>query len=252
MTKRVTAAKPVFVSPCAALGTDYLVYAEDIGSGSGPRPAVVVLDGDYFFDPAVAAVRALVAQGVISPLRVLGIGYGQPFGHAGNRRGRDFTPSAAMEEPGSGGAAAFLHHLTSSLWPELRKRFDLDAERSVLAGHSLSALFVLFAIFQPQPVFRRALAGAPSLWWDNRHLLGRVARLRDQQSALPAEIYIGLGEDETPSMVGDLALFHEQLAARPFAELRITTERFPHRDHYTVLPDLFTGGLRALFARPRS
>lgn len=251
MTKKVTAAKPVFVSRCEALATDYLVYAENTASAGGPLPTVVVLDGDYFFDVAVAAARALAGQGAICPLRIIGIGYGKPFGDAGNRRGRDYTTSAAPEEPDSGGAPAFLEHLNAALWPEMQRRFSIDAHRSVLAGHSLSALFVLFAIFQPQPLFRRAIAGAPSLWWDNRNLLGHLTQLRERQATLPAEIYVGLGENETASMRGDLALFHEQLATRPFADLRVTTERFPDRDHYNVLPDLFAGGLRALFSPPQ-
>lgn len=250
MAMKVTSTEPAFVSRSAALGTDYLVYvAEPASDGASPLPAVVVLDGDYFFDVAVAAARDLETKGVIPPVRVVGIGYGKPFGDAGNRRGRDYTPSAAPEEPASGGAEAFLAHLTTNIWPELLGRFPTDRARSVLGGHSLSALFVLYATFQPEPLFQRAIAGAPSIWWNNRNFLTHLSRLREQQSSLPGELYVGVGADETPSMLGDLVLFDQQLAARPFTDLRITTHRFPDRDHYNVLPDLFNGGLSALFHR---
>jgi uncharacterized protein len=250
MTPKPTSTKPSFISHSPELSTDYSIFvATPDGGGAGPWPAVIVLDGDYFFDAAAAAARELQANGAITPVAVIGVGYGKPFGDPGNRRGRDYTPSAGAEEPSSGGAAAFLGYLTRRLWPELRKRFPLAPDRSVLAGHSLSALFVLYATFQSDPVFHRAIAGAPSIWWNNRSVLEDIARLRDRQASLPAELYIGVGEDETPSMLGDLALFDQQLAARPFADLRITTERFAGRDHYNLVPDLFTAGLRALFGQ---
>jgi predicted alpha/beta superfamily hydrolase len=245
---RPSSTPPAFVSSASALATDYAVFvAAPEGAAAGPWPAVVVLDGDYFFDAAVAATRALRAEGAISPVGIIGIGYRKAFGDPGNRRGRDYTPTAAAEEPTSGGAAAFLAHLGSSLWPELQRRYPIDAERSVLAGHSLSALFVLYALFQPEPLFRRAIAGAPSIWWDNRSLLTHLSHFRDRQASLPAELFIGVGADETPSMLGDLALFDRQLAARPFADLRVTKRTYPDRDHYNLVPDLFTGGLRELF-----
>lgn len=246
---RPTSTPPAFLSPSSALATDYAVFvaAPDNVPAPGRWPAVVVLDGDYFFDAAVAAARTLQADGIIPPVGIIGIGYRKAFGDPGNRRGRDYTPTASAEEPTSGGAAAFLAHLTSTLWPDLRRRYPIDAERSVLAGHSLSALFVLYALFQRQPLFRRAIAGAPSLWWDNRSLLTQLAQFRDQQAVLSADLFIGVGADETPSMLGDLALFDRQLAARPFGELRVTTRTYPDRDHYNLVPDLFTGGLRALF-----
>ncbi len=248
MAMKVTSTKPAFVSRSAALDTDYLVYvAAPPAHDTSPLPALVVLDGDYFFDVAAAAAHDLHARGLIPPIRVVGVGYGKPFGDSGNRRGRDYTPTAAPEEPESGGAPAFLSYLNTNLWPELRERFPTDGERSVLSGHSLSALFVLYATFQQKPLFARAIAGAPSLWWNNRNLLLHLSHVRDRQASLPVELYVGVGDDETPSMLGDLDLFTQQLAARPFTDLRLTTQRFPDRDHYNLLPDLLTGGLRTLF-----
>jgi hypothetical protein len=74
-----------------------------------------------------------------------------------------------------------------------------------------------------------------------------VAKLRDQQANLPVRLFLGVGEDETPSMLGDLTLFERQLAKRPFAGLEVTSRRFPERTHYNVLPDLFRAGLSTLF-----
>jgi predicted alpha/beta superfamily hydrolase len=253
MAPKLTSAKPAFVSRSKSLATDYVIYAAapDGKDAAGPWPAVVVFDGDYFFDPAVAAYHTLRKKGAIPPLLLVGVGYGKPFGDPGNRRGRDYTPTPSSEEPGSGGAREFLAYFSSELWPTLTKRFPIDAEQGVLAGHSLSALFVLYAAFQSQPILRRAIIGAPSIWWDNRSVLAHLSRLRDAQDRLPAELYVGVGVEETPSMLGDLSLFDAQIRARPFADLHITRQCFPDRDHYNLVPDLFTGGLGHLFGGKR-
>jgi predicted alpha/beta superfamily hydrolase len=131
--------------------------------------------------------------------------------------------------------------------PELERRYCVDRPRSALAGHSLSALGVVYAIFQDVPAFCRAIAGAPSLWWDDRSVLKHIAKFRETHAVLPAEIFLGVGEEETPSMLGDLALLEAQLQARPFIGLTARTQRFPGRTHYNLTPELFLTGLRALF-----
>jgi len=254
MTLSITREAPAFFSRSDELDTDYAVYvrAPDPSAEPGPWPALIFLDGDYSFDVAVDVYRALRKSGAIPPAVVVGVGYAKPFNDPGNRRGRDYTPTAAPEEPTSGGAGRFLAHLIGPLWTELARRYPLHEESSVLAGHSLSSLLVLHALFQPRPFSRRVLAGAPSIWWDNRSILGIMKRFRDRQASLPAQLFLGVGTEETVSMLGDLALMETQLAERPFAGLQITSVKFPDRDHYNVTPDLFSAGLRVFFTpRPQ-
>ena len=254
MTLSTTREAPAFLSRSDELDTEYAVYvrAPDASAGPGPWPALIFLDGDYSFDGAVKAYQALREAGAIPPVVVVAVGYGKAFNNPGNRRGRDYTPTAAPEEPTSGGADRFLAHLTGPLWTELARRYPLHQESSVIAGHSLSSLLVLHALFQPRPFFHRVLAGAPSIWWDNRSFLALMKRFRDQQATLPAQLFLGVGTDETTSMLGDLALMEKQLAERPFEGLQITSVKFPDRDHYNVMPDLFSAGLRAFFTSTNS
>lgn len=146
----------------------------------------------------------------------------------------------------SGGAGRFHDYLAGSLWPELSRRYPLRERGRAIAGHSVGSLFVLFALFQEKPFFDLALAGAPSIWWDNRSILGLVSKLRGRRSSLEARLYLGAGEDESPSMTGDLRLLERQLKARPFKGLRVISEVFPGRDHYDVVPFTMTAGLASL------
>ena len=171
----------------------------------------------------------------------------QELGSRANKRLRDYTATAMATEPESGGADQFVTFLTDTLWPELARRFPLRDDARGLAGHSLGALVPLQALFQRRPFFNRALASAPSLWWDNRAPLCHAQQVQRTGVALPAKLFLGVGEDDTPSMTGDLELFEQQLAALPFPELEVIVRRFPQRDHYNVLPDAFGVGLVELF-----
>lgn len=246
MKPRNTQAAPAFTSHSPQTGSDYLIYVDAPRNTPGPWNAVLLMDGDFLFDAGVEAARSLQAEGKIPPTVVIGVGYGAWFGKPGNHRGRDYTPTASPDEASSGGADRFLSYLAETLWPELARRHPLREERRVLGGHSLGSLLVLHALFQPRPFFNAALASAPSLWWDNRSLLGLAAALRDRQDSLDGRLYLAVGEDDTPSMTGDLSLLEKQLGQRPFRGLEVRTERFPGRDHYNVVPHTLRAGLASL------
>lgn len=241
---------PAFRLSAAGAATEYLVYtvAPDPAAEPGPWPAMLFMDGDDQFRFAAAAYTALRAEGGVPPLLLVGVGYGASYTKAGNRRVRDYTPTALSTEPGSGGADAFLAFLTGELWPELARRHRLREDMRGLGGHSLGSLLALHALFQRRPFFNRILASAPSLFWDDRALLCAAGRLQRSGAALPARLFLSAGENETPSMLGDLEMLEAQLAAQPFPQLELTTRRFADRDHYNVLPDAFGTGLQELFA----
>lgn len=239
---QMTRTKPAFVSHSRENGTDYRIYV-DAPAAPGPWAGVLVMDGDFMFDAAAREAKGLQTAGQIPATAVVGVGYGAGFGAPGNFRGRDYTPTAAAEEPSSGGADRFLAYLMGSLWPELSGRYPLRTDRRALAGHSLGSLLVLHALFQPKPFFHLALASAPSIWWDNRSILAHVARLRDRQKTLPGRLFLGVGDEDSPSMTGDLALLEKQLAERPFEGLRVNSAQFLGRDHYSSLADGMRAGL---------
>jgi predicted alpha/beta superfamily hydrolase len=243
----MTQVKPAFVSRSGETGTDYRIYV-DRPASPGPWAGVLLMDGDFMFDAAARESRGLQAAGRIPPTALVGVGYGAGFGTPGNHRGRDYTPTAAPEEPSSGGADRFLAYLVGELWPELARRFPLREGGRAIAGHSLGSLLVLHALFQPRPFFDLALASAPSIWWDQRSILGLISSLRDRQAALEGRLFLGVGAEDSPSMTGDLALLESQLAERPFAGLVVHAERFPGRDHYNSLADGMRAGLADLLA----
>lgn len=236
---------PTFTLRSPETGTTYSLFVAPPGT-PGPWPVVLGMDGDFAFSNRLDLRPALAA----APVLFVGVGYGAGFGSPVNKRGRDYTPVAHDDEPGSGGADAFLKFLTATLWPELDRRYPIDPARRGIAGHSIGSLLALHALFQPRPFFTHFLASAPSIWWAERAILAQVAALRARQTNLPGRLFLSVGEKDSDSMTGDLALLEAQLAARPFDGLEIISHCFPERNHYDVVPDAYAAGLKALFTPP--
>ncbi|MBL9207791.1 MAG: alpha/beta hydrolase [Opitutaceae bacterium] len=237
---------PAFELLSPETGTTYFIFVEAPAT-PGPVQVMIFLDGDDQFRFASGAHRELVAAGQIAPLLLVGVGYGASYRAPGNRRGRDYTPTAMPGETDTGGADAFLRFLTATLWTELKRRYVVDESLRGLGGHSLGSLLALHALFQPAPFFQRFLVSSPSIWFDDRSLLRLAARHRDAQDTLPARVFLSLGEEDSPSMSGDLDLLEEQLRHRPYQFLDMVRARYPGRDHYNVVPLAFREGLKALF-----
>lgn len=242
--------KPAFTLTSRTTGTDYRIFvaAPRRRTGSKRLPALILLDGDDQFAPALAAYRTLRRARRIPPMLLVGVGYGASYTKPGNRRGRDYTPTAHSDEPTSGGADAFLRFLTQELWPEIARRHRARNDLRGIGGYSLGALMVLHALFRQPCFFSHHLAGAPSIWWDERSILRIAARRRKRSATLRARLFLGVGTKDTASMTDDLARFERQLADKPFRGLSTISERFAGRNHYNALPDVFRAGLVALFA----
>lgn len=244
--------KSAFTLHSPETGTEYVIHVgPDTDPTAGPMPAVLFMDGDDQFSAAVDAYRQLRRNDSVPPLALIGVGYGASYAKPANKRGRDYTPTAHSDEPTSGGADVFLTFLRNTLWPELERRYPLHANIRGIAGHSLGSLLVLHALWREPLFFTHYLASAPSIWWDHRSILRIAEQRRAHSAVLPAHLFLCVGEDDSASMTGDLALLERQLAANPFRSLVIDRKLFTGRNHYDVLPDAFRQGLEILFrAKP--
>lgn len=242
--------KSTFILPSPETGTDYHIYVHAPPlSLQGPWPAVYFMDGDDQFKAAIDAYAREQEAETIAPLLLVGVGYGASYSKPANRRGRDYTPTPHSDEPTSGHAREFFRFLRDTLSPELSRRYSIHDHIRGIGGHSLGSLLVLHALFVEEPFFSHYLASAPSIWWDDRSILKLAAKRFAESKTLPGHLFLSVGEEDTASMTGDLALLEKQLEEKPFEQLVITQTRFPALNHFNVLPDAFAAGLRALFPK---
>jgi hypothetical protein len=81
---------------------------------------------------------------------------------------------------------------------------------------------------------------------DDRVLLCQAGRLPQAEVSSLTRLFLGRGENGTPSMIAKLELLEARFAAQPLTQRKVINRRFPKRDHYNVLPDAFVAGVQAL------
>ena len=160
-------------------------------------PVLYVLDGEFFFYQAQAAVQFLsectyIRTHPIPRMLVVGI--------VNVDRNRDFTPTHApvqgeLRYPTSGGAEKFLKFVQSELIPLIDDRYRTQPYR-VLSGWSFGGLFTVHTYLNSPESFSAYLAISPSLWWEQDSVLERVKDVvADEDSDLkPLVVTLGARE----------------------------------------------------------
>jgi predicted alpha/beta superfamily hydrolase len=157
---------------------------ENYDSSRQRYPVLYLLDGEFFFLQASAAVQYLSELGYIRnqplpPMIVVGI--------VNVDRNRDYTPTYApkqkggLEFPTSGKAGRFLEHLKTEVFPYVETHYRTEPYR-VLAGWSLGGLLTVYTFLEHPDYFSAYLGLSPSLWWDGDLYVQRTrSRIKDKR-----------------------------------------------------------------------
>jgi len=139
----------------------------DYKPGSGQKyPVLYLLDGEWNAELFQQA-QAWLKQWEFNPPIIM-VGVVNSYPNNQNQRFRDLTPTTAGRD-GAGGGPKLLAFLKEELVPYINKKYPSNGS-SVLWGHSLGGLFVLYAMFTEPGLFDSYIAADPSLWWDHGFL----------------------------------------------------------------------------------
>jgi len=148
-----------------------------------------------------------------------------------------------------------LAFLVDELRPALARTYRMDDEDHGLMGHSGGGMFTNYALFARPGAFRRYIIGSPSSNAVDRAAFRMEATYAAANQDLKADIFFGAGELEIGQLltaawgiVSAPVLMAETLLLRQYPSLRITTRIFPGKDHFTVLADVLSEGIRAVWA----
>jgi len=259
----------IFVGHCPGLGDD-------------PPKVLYVLDANGFFGGAVDTVRLMQLSAHLPPLLVVGIGYRMAgIEETVDIRTRDLTPThddayAEIFPTRSlmGGAPQFLSFIRDELQPWVSANYRVDAEGSMLFGHSLGGLFATYVLLTRPDTFGRFGIGSPSLWWHRRVSFDLEAAYADEHDDLPAKVFFSIGEHEDHAgrqlesirlsdeeraitarwiidMVTDMERMVAQLQSRNYPRLEIASAVYADEFHITVPLLNLNRSLRYLFDAPR-
>lgn len=207
-------------------------------------PVLYVLDGDVAFGMAASIARYLQIGDNIPELIVVGIGYGAIDKSAGEKRRRDYRPTA------TGGAENFLLFLKDELIPFIDSNYRTIPEDRTITGYSIGGLFALYCLFTQPDIFNSYIVGSPKLSWDNYSIFDYEESSVDKLKGKSLNLFISVGSEESEEKffepVDQLVI---QLQERNYSGINLKTKVFQGSTHLMGPPESLTHGLLAVFGK---
>ena len=203
-----------------------LIYLpEGYKESTATYPVVYLMDAETHWFHTGSSLAFLSLLGKIPKAIVVGI--------VNTDRARDMTPHPAVPDkdfPGGGGSVKFLSFINEELKPYIVSHYRADPF-TVLAGTSLSGLFVINSFISQPDAFNAYIAASPSMWWDKR----AVAYQAEQMLKTPIHnnrfIFFSLCDGDSPELQASTQYFMNALKARTADSLHWQYLYIPGEDH---------------------
>ena len=229
--------------------------------GLKPIP-VYVNDGGYAFGMFSNIARYL-QWGGLSPIMVIGIAYEDQMAAGELYRMHDLTPpdqnftsrwDETLGPESVGGAPDFREFLIGTLKPLIENKYNVDASKSILFGHSFGGLFALNTMLKSPNSFNGILALSPSIWFKQHQLLKALRNGLDNDFRFTGRlaVYVGGKEEviagEKAKMTSNVeklkAIVLEHSSSFGGYDIKI----LPDRTHHNILGQGITEGLEFLLS----
>lgn len=225
-----------------------LIHFPDNYDARKKYDVLFMLDGLSAFPSAIDCLGILhgdCANGYNEPL-LIGISDGTMIGKPGNKRDRDFAPTAfktGWGATGGGGAPKFLAFIEQEVIPFVGKNYPVTANRT-LYGYSYGGLFASYALLTKPTLFNTVLIGSPSIWADDAVMLRTVEpNYARTHPDLPVNVWLSVGEKDE-NLLDDDKRFGEVLKSRNYPSLRLQTRILPGLNHLTAIHPTMLQALR--------
>lgn len=198
-----------------------------------------VLDGGNWNTGPVSQIQSFVeGQGDMPPTIILSV--------MGINRNKELTPTHLENWKGSGDAPNFLAYIKNELVPYINKNYPSN-NVNTLWGHSLSGLFVVYAMLNEPATFKSYIAVDPSIWWDNCHIANVIRAKLPSLHADNITLFVG-GRDSAAikdMKIDTLDALLKQLSPKG---LKWKIVSYPDESHSTVRLKTTYDGLRFTYS----
>jgi predicted alpha/beta superfamily hydrolase len=224
----------------SAQGREYRIMVS-LPEGDVPSagyPVIYLLDGNAYF-PAFHAAKRAQARLRGSVLVAIGYPSNTPLDFV--RRAFDMSPPAPKERntPPQGGQDLFLDFIETRLMPRVSEQFKINQDQRSLVGHSFGGMLGVYALFTRPALFQHVVAVSPSLWWQDKYLLGHEREftrraLAGQLDLTQNSLTILIGERDSVQMIQDASALQLRLQGLSQFGLRTGFLVEPGEDHASV------------------
>jgi predicted alpha/beta superfamily hydrolase len=214
-----------------------LIYLPEGYKGStAAYPVVYLMDAEthWFHTGSSAAFLSLLGK---MPKSII-------IGVVNTDRARDMTPHPVVPDkdfPSGGGSVKFLAFINEELKPYVVSHYRTDPF-TVLAGTSLSGLFVINSFISQPHAFNAYIAASPSMWWDKRAVAYKAEQMLKTPIYSNRFIFFSLCDGDSPELQASTQYFMKALKTRTADSLHWQYLYIPGEDHNSSpLKSFYTG-----------
>ena len=187
-------------------------------------PLLVLLDGDYLFDPFYGALTYGAYWDDLPEMIIVGISQNK-----NNQRIDDSTYDEADGIPSEKGAK-FFEFIATELLPYLEKKYPVAPFR-LIAGHDITAGFLNFFLYKENPLFNGYISLSPELAPDMENQIAEKLSVIKQ----PISYYQSTAEGDIPDIQESVKVLDENIKQSDNSLLHYKFDNFKGASHYSLI-----------------
>lgn len=185
-------------------------------------PLIIVLDGDYMFEPVAGNVDYQSYWGEMPKCIIVGV-------NQSTTRSKDFQYDQEQFFPAQDGAD-FFEFLGLELVPYIESKYKVSDFRIVM-GHDLSANFINYYLFKDEPMYRAFVLFSPDLAPEMK------TRLQQRLSTLTVDTfyYLSTADNDISNLKTAIIETDALLKTIENPKLNYRFDNFTDADHYSMV-----------------
>ena len=198
-------------------------------------PVIIVLDGDYLFEPMAGNVDYYSYWDEIPEAIVVGVNQSQS-------RIDDSTYDNQRYLPEKKGAQ-FFEFLGMELLPFIDNTYR-TSKFAAIAGHDITANFINYYLFKPNPLFKAYINLSPDLAPEMSNRLAEAFSTAET----PHWFYLATGSNDIPQLKTAIRECDKQLKLVENSNLHYKFDDFEGGTHYTLIGNALPKALEHIFS----
>lgn len=185
-------------------------------------PLIIVLDGDYLFEPFAGNADYQSYWGEMPRCIVVGI-------NQSRSRDTDLFYDKEIYFPAHEGAS-FFEFIGMELIPYIESKYHVSQFR-IVAGHDLSANFINYYLFKNNPIFRAFILFSPDLAPEME------SRVQERLTTINTDTfyYLSTADNDIPDLKEKIVGLNSHISALGNTKVHYRFDDFSDADHYSLV-----------------